>query len=221
MKSDGMKKVVSRADSPFVDQILRREAVNPSSVISSIDNSYRDFIFKLTKDLKRGVIPLKDEEYQAHIIPPDKIYIVGWEGIIEIKRIYGSRRTLYLVKPLHSPTVRIYAEFDYNSHFCGYTMMPAYGFHFVDSGTSVNGIQMATICTGELNPPTPKSVLEIRTTSLSIANLLAGINLNSIGNTHMPKTNPINEVIARQRRTHDNWVALCEKKLIDSKLVTF
>jgi len=161
----------------MIDTELIDKAEEKSSVIETIDHSWRDFV----NDLKQGIftIPFKGA-YQA-FVEADSLFIEAYCGLLLTDRLYYKHKTYLLRTPVKYCPFKIYGVYGTTGGFEHFAARPEMGFHYL--GLSEKG---HAICTGDIQYSSPDSLESLKQAAMKIANSFRLINLESLGTVLLP-----------------------------------
>ncbi len=110
------------------------------------------------------------------------LLIEGYNGTLLIDKLFGEKKTYFLLDPIYCSSYKIYAVYEKKGTFVCFISDPIIGFHY--NGENNAGMK---ICTGDLVYKNPETLLEVKTISEQIINSFRIINTDSLGNIKIPE----------------------------------
>lgn len=175
---------------PMIDIVLRQQIKQNHHVteIASIRHSYTSHIETIKRAAEIIDMPLQ-EWAPYRMLVNDGMHILVWEGSIVIDKLFD--KTTYLIKDPIKFKTEIYVTLGRSTngfvpHY--FSMYPAFGVHFfyadIDGKVSDAPVQ---ICLGDMvvSMKSIKSLKEANQIADSIAKVLTGVNLSSIGDRRL------------------------------------
>ena len=165
----------------MIDVQLINQAQEKSEVIAAIDSSWRSYVNEVRENIV--TIPFKGS-YSA-LIENNHVLVEGYCGLLLIDKMYFNHKTYILKNPVKHEPFRIYGVYDSKAQFESFVARPEIGFHYL--GLSEHG---HTICTGDVEYPSPDSLDSLKQASLKIMRAFRLINMESMGTIRLPDDYP-------------------------------
>ncbi|MCD6489498.1 MAG: hypothetical protein J7K20_02070 [Thermodesulfobacterium sp.] len=170
----------------------KEELNNPLSYLRyRLRSHYENKIYHIKQVYGKYAIPFKDEFESEIAFIKDYMLIKGWEGLLEIKKVYYRKKLYYFKEPFKIENYKIFGKFS-GGKLIGFLVNTKYGFHT----TGEWRFGYYSLCFGDFTPKDSYDTFKsFKEDCEKLAKVLETIHIGSLGDCALPGNQRYKKII--------------------------
>lgn len=170
----------------------RIDSENPiTSLRYKLRTYYENKIYHIKQVYGKYIIPFKDEFESEIAFIKDYMLIKGWEGILEIKKVYYHKKLYYFKEPFKIENYKIFGKFS-GGKLISFLVNTKYGFHTLGEWT----FGYHNLCFGDFTPKDSYDTFKsFKEDCEKLAKVLETIHIGSLGDCALPGNQRYKKII--------------------------